>query len=666
MRRALAPLLACVAVIGSSGCAVPRGTAERPSITSFRIRGTEALDEADIKEKLATQPSEPWWELFWRDASYFDEDAFAADRKRVERFYQAEGYYQARVVEAGAEPDGEGRVKVQMRVEEGRPTRVVELRIEGLDEAPEARARLEGRGRLPLREGRIFTEAAFDETRRAIVEALGETGYPRGEVTQQANVLPELGEARVVYTVRPGQRFRFGSVFVSGTAAIPRVRLREEAEAVFRPGQWFDTTDLPKLQSRVFDLGVFGGVRVSQGPADEKRGTIPIVLSVREAPFRTIRVGPGVGIELNRYEAHVMVGWAHRNWLGGLRRLSLDARLGYAWIPSLWSRQQEGFVGLASAEFTQPGVIRRRVDFTTRLELERGIEEAYSFWSERIRVGAPMRFGRVLTFSPSYNLELYQVTGTVNLTPGENTDENALLQSCRGDSCLLSYFEQRITLDLRDDPINTRRGLYLSLGVQEGFKLFGEGFPYLRLLPEARGFVPVWRDSVLAARFRIGLLRSLDENDPPVVARFYGGGPNLMRGYYTRRLSPMVRDEDDGDFVPVGGEGLVDGSVELRTPIAGNLGGAVFLDFGNTTVQAGDVLDLGELQYAAGLGIRYNTPFGPLRFDVAARLPRRTAEGWDQPGVPVLVSDPTGALVDSGERRKEPIVSVHLSLGQAF
>ena len=87
-------------------------------------------------------------------------------------------------------------------------------------------------------------------------------------------------------------------------------------------------------------------------------------------------------------------------------------------------------------------------------------------------------------------------------------------------------------------------------------------------------------------------------------------------------------------------------------------------------VLRGETLDPGNFQYAAGLGLRYKTLFGPLRADVAARLPRRSSRvrsGWDMPGVPVLEQvEPGGPLVDTGGRHNEPIVSVQLSLGEAF
>jgi translocation and assembly module TamA len=650
--RRLAPLL----VLALASCAVPRGTPEHPKVSAFELRGVKALDAGDLKSRLATQGPDPWWHLFWRDAHDLDEDAVANDRRRIERAYRAEGYFQAKVSPPEFIADGRGRVKVRLDVTEGIPARVSELRINGLEGAPEAADQLRN---LPLREGGRFTEGAFDATRAQIAKALSTSGYAQAEVTQLAQVDPGTGATRVTYNVVAGTRYKFGGVFVSGTSAIPRDRVRQEADLVFRPGDWFDATALQRTQARVFDLGVFGGVRVTPGPADEQKRTIPVLISAREAPFRTLRAGPGVAVQLNRWDVNVTAGWHHRNWLGGLRKLNLDLRVGYAWLPSPFNPTKQGLVALASADFTQPGAIRHRLDVTTRVELERGLEEAYSYYAERFRVGTPFRYS-ILQLIPSYNIELYQVTGAVQFDPTV-TGSAQLLQSCSGSICLLSYFEQRVNLDLRDDVINTRRGIFLSFAIQEGFTIGGYGFPYLRLLPEGRVFLPMGKNLVLAGRLRVGILHSLNDKPPPVVAVFYSGGPTQMRGYYTRRLSPYAVDYKTGDLVPVGGPGLSDGSLELRFPLGGSLASAIFLDFGNVTVTQAEALDPGALQYAVGVGLRYRTVFGPLRVDLATRLPRRTSQGWQYPTLPIVNAVP-GALSTHGE----PLVTFHFSVGEAF
>lgn len=688
-RSGLALALSALALSGCFLWPQPRGTEEHPTVVGFDIEGTHVVSASELRAHLATQPSGRKY-LLIPDPQRFDVDAFANDKKRIVRFYQARGYYQARVVSDEVVADGPGRVRVRLRVEEGPPVHVTQLDVEGLDEAPEARAKL---GRLPLAKGDVFTEAAYDAARNAIALALTSTGWAKAEVSQQAQVDPLLNEAHVRYVVKAGARYQFGPLFVSGAAAIPRARIREEAELAVKPGDVYDASKLPKAQARVFDLGVFGGVRVSPSllSADEQKKTVPVAVSVREAPFRTLRAGPGFTFQATRWEADAIAGWQHRNWLGGLRKLSLDARVGYAWLPTLFNRQQAGPVALLSADFTQPAIATRYVDLNLRGEVERGRELAYDFWAERLRIGTPFKLGRLFTFVPSVNFELYEIGGAVSQAvsgPGGQTPQVLQLATCPGQDpslCLLSYFEQRLAVDLRDDPINTTKGLYLALSVQEGFSVAGNGASFLRLLPEARAFLSLPFDFVLAARGRLGFLSSPTE--VPIVAKFTSGGPNLMRGYYTRQLSPVLAycpvgstcpvagtgGQSGVQYLPVGGNGLVDGTVELRFPISGELGGATFLDFGDVRASASDALDIRNLQYAVGAGIRYKTVFGPLRIDLAARLPGPTG----QPGVEVLQLCPASGcnstatssrsvLVNTGFFHHDPIVSFHLSIGEAF
>jgi len=678
---ALALLALC-----ASGCFLwpqPSGKPERPTVLEFDIEGTKAVSASELAAHLATQPSGRKY-LIVPDPQSFDVDAFENDKKRIVRYYEARGYYRARVESADVIPAGPGKVRLRIRVVEGPPVRVTSVEVAGLDAAPEAKQRL---GKLPLAKGDVFTEAGFDAGRAALLAALTSTGWAKAEVGQRAQVDPTLDEAHVVYTVTPGQRYRFGPVFVAGAAVVPRSRVREEAEREVKPGATFDATTLPKAQARVFDLGVFGGVRVAPGPADEAKQQIPAVVSVREAPFRTIRAGPGLTFQATRWEADAFAGWSHRNWLGGLRKLNLDARVGYAWLPTIFKRDKAGVVGLVSADFTQPGIATRYVDLNLRADLERGLEQAYDFWAQRLRFGTPFKLGRLVTFVPSVNLELYEITGAVSQSvPGTagQTAQVLTLSTCPGQDpnlCLLSYFEQRLVFDFRDDPINTTRGLYVALVTQEGFSVKGNGAPYLRLLPEVRAFANLSSGFVLAGRARVGLLST---PEVPIVTLFTSGGPTFMRGYYTKQLSPVLGCPPNSTCpsseqnLPIGGAGLIDGNIELRFPIAGELGGATFLDFGDVRVKAADALNLANLQYALGAGIRYKTVFGPLRIDVASRLP--IPDGW--PGVEVLYLCPSDAkptrdgcgpgtsarskLFNTGIVHHAPIVSVHLTIGEAF
>jgi translocation and assembly module TamA len=654
--------LALALSLGAAGCVRGHGSPQEPLVADLVLAGVSAVDRDELAAALATQApvARPGVEgVLVSDRLPLDPDALATDRRRIEAFYRERGYYQARVEDVEVVPAGRGLVRVILRVSEGRPVRVSKLAIEGLDAAPEAGRRLAA---LPLRVGEVFTEGAYDAAKAAILGALLETGWATAEVAASAVVLPEEGAAEARFDVRPGVRYRFGPVFVAGSAAVSRERIRDEAARAIRTGAWWDESRLARAQAWVSDLGVFGGVRVARGSPDPQRGTIPVVVAVREAPFRTLRVGPGLAFEVARWDAQAQLDWQHRNFLGGLRRAAVEVRAGYAWVPSPLAARRGGTVGLVGAELRQPGLLGLRVDASARLEVERGIEDAYGFLAERLRLGLPVRLAPRLTLVPSWNLEVYQLSSAaLGFVPGGTPGaEGPVLENCEGSVCLLSYLEQRVAWDGRDDAVVTRRGLYVALSVQEGFHVGGRGYQYLRLEPELRTFHPLGRRTVLAFRTRVGALVPLGETSaPPLVARFAAGGPLSMRGYYTGRLAPMVWQ--NGQWVPVGGNGVAEGSLELRFDLGGTLGATTFVD-GAAVADASwrpttyrTALDPTRLQWAAGVGLRYRTPFGPLRLDVAARLPERLdgpVDGWF-PAVPYTA-------------HREPVVAVHLALGEAF
>jgi translocation and assembly module TamA len=488
------------------------------------------------------------------------------------------------------------------------------------------------------------------------------------EVTQKAEVDPERAAVQVTFDVRAGRRWRFGQIALTAEPSLPRDKILDQAGAAIKPGAYWDETKLAVARERVFKLGAFGGVRVERAEPDEENGTIAVVVSVEPAPFRTIRVGPGLGLSPIEWDVHALASWQNRNFFGDLRKFTLEGRIGYAWLPSPFRPYKRGPIGLFAVELGQPGALGRYIDVSTRIEVEKGIEQAYNFLAQRFRLSLPLRLAGRWTLVPSYSFELYELSdygSVLTLTPGLTPTSGPIIQACTGSTCLLSYLEQVVAWDGRDNPLSAHRGVYVGISVQEGFHVASYGYRYLRFLPEARLFHPLFGQTVLALRLRVGALIPIAEStSPPVVALFAAGGPSSMRGYYARRLAPMVLQ--GSQWVPVGANGLADASIELRFPVTGNLGAAVFLDaasVSNTSASPSEwerALALGALQYGAGIGVRYLTPFGPLRVDVGVRLPDRLPLSPQAfPAVP-FTAWPNGAL------HREPIVAIQLSVGEAF
>ncbi len=672
-RRPLA-VAALALTLGSAACVHGRGTPQEPFVDAVKFQGVKSVDEGLLAEGLVTRgpvPREGLTGRFDEDRQRFEPDALPTDAKRIESYYRDRGYYGASV-EPSVEAVAPGLVRVVFRVSEGRPTRVTKLEIVGLDAAPEAARKV---GKLPLRVGDVFKVADYDATRAQLVAALRNNGWATAEVKQSATVVPEQASAEVRYEATPGVRYRVGPIFVGRIADISSGKIQQQISAVLRTGEWWDESRLAAARRRLSDLGVFGAVRVTRADPDPARGTVAVVIDLRQAKYQTIRAGPGLAFDPTRWDAQAEVSWQHRNFLGDLRRLTLDGRGGYAWVPTPFTPRKRGPVASLTADFQQPGALGRWIDLNVRAQVERGLESAYDYVAERLRLGLPLRIVSRLALVPSVNFEFYQLANkTAEFQPGQPVPPGSsepLISNCKGKDqnlCLLTYLEQLVAWDARDDPLNTRNGWYTGLTVQEGLSMGGYGYRYLRLQPEFRAFYALGRHSVVAFRTRIGALVPISEADaPPIVSRFYAGGPLSMRGYYTNRLSPMIIQENA--WVPVGSNGAADGSLELRFDLAGDWGAAVFVDaagvsyYSSSPTEYQKALDPTQLQWASGLGLRYRTPFGPLRVDIGVRLPTDYA-----PGVPFHERFPAVpyTFFPDGTPHREPIIAVQIALGEAF
>jgi outer membrane translocation and assembly module TamA len=168
-------------------------------------------------------------------------------------------------------------------------------------------------------------------------------------------------------------------------------------------------------------------------------------------------------------------------------------------------------------------------------------------------------------------------------------------------------------------------------------------------------YVPLSRRLVIAARATAGrFLLGEGDAETPVTRRYYGGGASGHRGFGYRRLSPMLRGEEG--LIPMGGVEMLESSIEARWAAFVWRGSWVsfvtFLDAGDVTHR--NELELDDLHLAAGVGARYDTVIGPIRFDVGFRLNRWEAagiEGLDNP-------DPGTSTWDR--------FAIHFSLGEAF
>jgi translocation and assembly module TamA len=665
-----------------------------PIVRDLTIEGNRALSDRQIKKKILTAET-AWWPFATKHA--FDPIIWQSDLKRIARLYQSHGYFQAEVTRDAAQPSGDG-VELTAEVREGERTLVETLDVTGLEALPEEDRRAALRG-LPLEAGKPFVEDRWREAAEGLKQRLRDAGYAEAEAHGRALVDVNTRRARLTIEVMPGERYQFGeiNVEIGGGTAISPVWVWEEVRLAIAEGEVYSREALVEAQRRVSAMGVFAAVDVTTGKPDPATRRIPVVVLAREAPFRSLRLGGGARVDQIRNEVRALAEWSHRNFLGGMRRLTTRVEAGWAFIPNAYEvyagnpdlQRRNGPVARVRVELEQPRFLGRpSLRGRSLLEGGRTMELAYDMLGARLVNGVVWRPRTTLSVYPSYHLEAYKLDGAANT--GTLTAPLTLGCETLDNTCVvwLSFLEEVVTWDRRDDILEPRRGWYASLSLQQGGGPLQGDFTYYRFLPDLRGYVSFGEEKklTLAARVRVGELvpTSGNPDDTAVMTRMYSGGTFSMRGFNERRLSPLLlvtplptsaTPNPVSYTVPIGGNGLVDGSFEARYPLSESLVLSAFVDFGQVTRGRLGVADLRTMLVAVGLGLRYRTPVGPVRVDLGRRL-----QIGEPP--PLLVQDMTGvvsqlpyAVNDScfglGGSGRTTVVGdslcvLHIAIGEAF
>lgn len=673
-----------LATVGTAGCGHTKRPHTGPEVTSFTIEGNDTYTSSEIKEKIVTEPT-GWWPFASRKD--YDPVTWDKDQARIKRLYGTHGYYQAEVtatkVPETVARDPNAKVNLKITVKEGPATKVRTMEISGDESLTEAQ-RKKLRTKPLLTPGKNFDEPRWDDSKRLITERLLETGYATAEVTGRATVDLVTHEADGTIWIRPGEVYRFGDLQLEQMRAphINPVWIDEQVRLAAPSGEVFSPEAIVEAQKRVFGMGVFSQVEVETGKPDLKTQKVPIVVRTSTAPFHLLRLGGGVGFDQVRNEARLIGEWSDSNFLYGLRSLRVRSMVGWAFVPDAYQNLggpggngiRNGFVGRLRTDFEQPRLFNApSLKLGLHSEVERQLQEAYTSSSGRLGPEFIWQIRSDLRFSLGYTVDTTYLVAVKEL-PATYTS-NILGCPVGEEGCWqwLSYLSQRLTYDRRDDPIEPREGFYVDMELQEAGGPLAGNFTYIRAVGDVRGYTSFGR-LTLAARAQAGsLFSSGSVDDTPILQRLYAGGGMSMRGFGFRRLSPLAavsnpRTPEDVFTVPIGGNGLAVGNVEGRYLIGKSLLLATFYDAGAVTRQTWAAGIFDNMFHALGVGIRYLTPVGVLRFDVARRFPGVTRDVPFPPGSNFVENTSCfGFGGNSGPGvLSDGLCQLHLSIGEAF
>lgn len=619
---------AALALALSLGCASapsPPPTAPAgPEVLSVEIEDGLELDTGALAAELANHPPSG---LVFIDRARLDALALEIDRRRIESFYREEGYFAVEVSDAQVVPDPEG-VILKYVVEPGAPSSVVRLDLDGAP--PEHEAAL--RALLELRVGEPFRYPAYVRDKERLREQLFRSGYARVVVSGKAQVARVSAEARVTYVIETGPRVRFGKAKVTGKSTLPQSSILARVD--FEPGDPFDPEQLEVTERRAYELSLLGSLRFELDP-NAVGETADVEINIADAQPNELRIGVGVGVTSTQYELAARAAYTRRHFFHPLLTFRSELRPSVAMIKldDSIAPNVELFSEIQRDDFLIP-----RLAGTIGTAFELNQYELYTTVGPSVYgvLSRPL-FDDHVRASLRIELELLDL----------NSDLFApdLLRYGFYDPQATVIAVPALTWDERDDGLSPRRGTFLRIEAGIGRTLDSGAGTFVKITPDARVYLPVFTDQlVFAARLRAGA--SFSSAPLPVNHRYFAGGSESQRGFGRRLLSPDVLD-GRGVLGPVGGEAMVEGSVELRFDLFklfDNWFGVVaFADAADVT-ESLDALAIDQLHLAIGPGIRYRTPIGPLRFDLGFRMNRT---GPDQPA-----PDDTWTF--------------HFSLGEAF
>jgi outer membrane protein assembly complex protein YaeT len=561
----------------------------------INISGNDQVGSSELQEALSTKTRA--WYAPWRPRPTFDPAVFASDLERIVKFYQDKGYYETKVSHDLVVDDKEGLVTANIRVSEGEAIRVAQFSVNIVD-APELKTELDALlPKLPLREGQVFAVDAYQKTESQLKEFFYDKSRAAVTIQRKAEVILDRHVANVSYTLNAGPQTQFGTTTVEGLKDVEESVVRREL--TYKPGESFSGAALRSTEKNLRELDLFSQIVIEPQPAPPDTA-VPVKIRLEEKPPREIRVGLGFGTE---DKVRGQIRWRNNNWLGGGRRLEAGAKASFI------ARELD-------LHFLQPHFLAPENRFMVNMGPQQFDEPGYFLNSTRLQPRLERKFTDRLTGFLAYRLEY----DNLSKVPAASLRALGPFEK-KG---LLSGLSAGFLWNNANDPLNPTSGWTLSFAGEEVGGFLGGRFDLYKLQSEIKGYYPLAEKTVFASRLKLGFAEPLHGGEEvPLFERFYAGGGNSVRGYGRSRLGPLSTSDD-----PLGGRSLIEGSFELRQQFTEQIGGALFVDFGQVSLRSFDV-PVDNLKFSAGFGVRYTTPIGPLRLDLGFPFsPPRGDRSW--------------------------------------
>lgn len=508
--------------------------------------------------------------------------------QQVTQAMQPFGYFNPTINTRLDETDGTHLLRVQ--VEPGEPVRVTKLRVEVTGPGTARGALIRLAENFPLHIGAPLDQAAYEKAKQELQSQALDLGYLDAEFSvHEIRIDVAALSAEINLELASGPRYYFGEARFQGAKNYPDAFLRRFL--TFHPGDIFSYASLGQTQLQFLDADRFSEIRLFPDRQNVVDARVPIDVVLTPSPSRRLQPGIGYGTDTG---ARMSLLYRDLNIFNRGHELELKANLAED-------------AQTAGAAYILPDP--QSLDSYTALRLTFEREDVDTFVSSKITGEVERAWDLKKGRKFSVYLQVFQEDFTVG------NEDNSLRMVLPG-----ARFSHRHYRSL----IRPKNGYSYSLEVRGGHQYLGSDTGLLQMLASGK--------ILLALPGRFSLLARIDsgwtmQNEPldevPASLRFFAGGDQSVRGYAYQSLGPK---DSDGDVV--GGKYLLVGSLELERALGAKWGLAAFYDTGNAFDEPSQI----KLAQGAGLGLRYYTPVGPVRLDVARQI------GEDEPSYRIHLS----------------------------
>ena len=505
---------------------------------------------------------------------------------QVEEALRALGYYSPMIQWEVVEQPGDDEIpaRLVLTVQPGEPIRVRSRQVS--IEGPASRDS-DFVGTLPEKpsEGDVLNHGQYSTLRQTIQNRATRLGYFDGEfTTRRLEVNPEQHTADISLVFRSGVRYRLGEVSFKEGHGFEEQLLEQFVR--FEPGEIYHADKVARLSGDLSNSGYFSGVDIDASPGKAEDGVIPVSVDLTTRPPRSVAAGVGFSTDVGpRFSG---------NWREH-------------WINPMGHRRG------AQTELSAP---RQNVGAWYELPLDPPMTDSIRLSAGYQREDIEDVESELLTLGQQWKHQLdngWLQVASIRWEGGrfrigdDDPEQSSLLLPGLGYSKLQA-----------DSPLDPSRGYRIQFDVTGSHRAVISDVDILHANVLVKGLYTLADNHRFLSRFQFGGVATNRFSDVPPSLRFFAGGDQTVRGYGYETLSP--RNSED---VAIGGRYLMVGSVEYQYEFTENWRVAAFVDEGNAMDDLSDPLATG-----AGVGIRWISPVGPLRLDVAKGLDPEFGGEW--------------------------------------